>query len=890
MADNQFYAAIDLGTTNSVFSYANIVRNKMKPVVLEIERKNDTGSRSRSPLLPSVVFYYKNKEGKMVNDVGDYAKSRYGTRSGYVCKSVKSLMGISDRVDLVEEIEDKTPSDVSGQILSYMLNNAKKRLFQSELNDVVITVPASFDSDQCQATIDAAKKAGINVENMHDILLYEPKAVIYDFMRMQEDGEIPSNLLSLDTDKNIMVFDLGGGTLDVTIHKVGYSEEGIINIKDIAISRYTQIGGDNFDEILAAEMLKRFEKMCEVKVSIKRREEVMCKLRKLAEHLKTDLSQEYENASIAGVELDDEYEFEVMDINLYDSYAYEDYFTKKEIEEIVTPLIGKGYTKKDVAMIQNMGERDVNNIIYPILDVLEKAGAGVNIDAVILNGGMTKFYLIKNRLREFFGFDPLTTSDPDLAVARGAVYYHYCLHKYNVRSIQSKQMEEVDDTTVEEIKQDIKRTNIFNTDTILNDSINIGLRGEYVSLLIPAGTELPFRSEEIRDRFTLDKETSTVGIEMYLGRGKTKNIPNRRIATRTVDFKKSFPAGTPISFQIYINSMRMMTLEAWITGKPKTKTIMEMDMASLKTAVKSSKDIATTEKIKLNAKSEINNLKNLAERNKTKAGHAFNETIANSIKAIGLAANPEDFFEPCMDAAGQCKQNDMMLAYIYSIALEFKDSWTEQQNRQILNMAKRHFDSNFSFIPQHHYVQRKAISLIAELELDFTGFVENYFNISGDTSDIIRSAMIFCVVSKEDSDEKLARFLKDNVKASDMNEHIARILNQRYGYGTTKENQQYFAKFVKILADGLKVKDKNAIPKYLPVLITELCSLDVHNPLRDDTHTVKYVWKALKVYLDNEEDVEFRDILKMIWDGKLLTTEKLQYVRGFMLNPEALHK
>lgn len=64
-------------------------------------------------------------------------------------------------------------------------------------------------------------------------------------------------------------------------------------------------------------------------------------------------------------------------------------------------------------------------------------------------------------------------------------------------------------------------------------------------------------------------------------------------------------------------------------------------MASLKTAVKSSKDIATTEKIKLNAKSEINNLKNLAERNKTKAGHAFNETIANSIKAIGLAANPK---------------------------------------------------------------------------------------------------------------------------------------------------------------------------------------------------------------------------------------------------------
>ena len=66
-----------------------------------------------------------------------------------------------------------------------------------------------FDSDQCQATIDAARKAGINVENMHDVLLYEPKAVIYDFMRMQECGEIPSDLLSLDTEKNVLVFDLG---------------------------------------------------------------------------------------------------------------------------------------------------------------------------------------------------------------------------------------------------------------------------------------------------------------------------------------------------------------------------------------------------------------------------------------------------------------------------------------------------------------------------------------------------------------------------------------------------------------------------------------------------------------------------------------------------------
>ena len=384
MSEKQYYTAIDLGTTNSVIAYGNIQNNVMRPIVLELDRKNDMGSKSRNPLLPSVVFYYKNNEGKIVTDIGDYAKSRYGTRAGYVCKSVKSLMGTTDQVPLVEEIPDKTPSDVSAQILSFMVNSAKKRLFQNELSDVIITVPASFDSDQCQATIDAARKAGINVENMHDVLLYEPKAVIYDFMRMQECGEIPSDLLSLDTEKNVLVFDLGGGTLDVTIHKVGYTNTGILNIKDLAISRYYFTWRlTNFDELLAADMLKRFEEINGIKVSIKRKEEVMCKLRKLAEKLKVDLSQAYDSARMSDIELPEDYELEVMDIDLYDSYAYADTYTKSDVERIVSPLMGGKYKISDVSKIQHMDEKEVNNIIYPILDVMDKCGKDVKIDAVI---------------------------------------------------------------------------------------------------------------------------------------------------------------------------------------------------------------------------------------------------------------------------------------------------------------------------------------------------------------------------------------------------------------------------------------------------------------------------------------------------------------------------
>lgn len=875
MSEKQFYAAIDLGTTNSVIAYGNVNQNdKMKPIVLELDRKNETGSTSRNPLLPSVVFYYKNNEGNMVTDVGDYAKSRYGTRDGYVCKSVKSLMGETNQVPLVDEIPDKTPADVSGQILSYMVNSAKKRLFQKELRDVVITVPASFDSDQCQATIDAARKAGINVENMHDILLYEPKAVIYDFMRMQEDGEIPSDLLSLENDKNVLVFDLGGGTLDVTIHKVGYSKEGILNIKDLAISRYTKLGGDNFDELLALDMLKRFEEAYGIKVSIKRREEVMCKLRNHAEKLKKDLSIEYENAKMSDIDLPDDYEFEVMDVSLYDAYAFEEYYTKAQIEQIVSPLMGYKYTKDDVSRIQRMDEKDVGNIIYPVLDVLDKAGKDIKIDAVILNGGMTKFYLIRNRLNDFFGFEPLATSDPDLAVARGAVYYHYCLHKYNVRKIDYT-AGEAGGNAVE--KEETSKS-AFSTGTILNDSINLGLRGEYVSLLIPAGTELPYRSEEIRDRYKLEKATNTIGIEMFLGRGKTKNLPNRRIATRVVKFANSYPANTPISFQIYINSLRMMTMEAWITDRPKTKTIMEMDMASLKVTEKTSKGIGAIGKMQLNAKSEMNDLKVLAERNKKGQGHELNDQITKTLEAIGQASNPQDFFEPCMRLAGTCQQSDAMLGYIYTIGVFFKDGWDAGQKSQVLTMAKSHFTPYATFTKQNSYVLRKAMELIAVMDPGFVDFCTEYLTrVPGDNNQLKQAVLQFAVLHSPD-DVKVAGFLETFLKTPDLNRWIADALIQRYGRGTDKENHKKLAKLVKNLAGGFSTQDRASVPKYLPVLIAELCSNDTDNPLQADSYTIKPVWKAVEKYLADEVNEVFSSAIVNIWNGTELTEEENQAV------------
>ena len=876
MAEKQYYTAIDLGTTNSVIAYGNIAKDELKPQVIEVERKNDTGSISRGQLLPSVVYYYRNKEGEMVTDVGDYAKSRYGTRTGYVCKSVKSLMGVADRVPLVDEIEDKTPADVSARILSCMLRAGKKWLFQKELRDVVITVPASFDSDQCQATIDAARKAGIDVENTHDILLYEPKAVIYDFMRMQEAGEIPSDLLSLEAPKNIMVFDLGGGTLDVTLHRVSCTREGIYDIKDLAISRYTLLGGDNFDRLLAADMLHRFEETNGIKVSIKRRDEVLGKLQKLAEHLKMELSLAYENARANEKELSDDYEFEEVDINLYDSYAFECIYTKAEIEKILAPLMGYGYKREDVRNIQRMSEKDVDNIIYPILDVLDKAGGDVKIDAVLLNGGMTKFYLIRERLKEFFGFEPLGTSDPDLSVARGAVYYHYCLHKY---SIHWTDLAGAGQETCAEKKE----KNIFHTGTILNDSINVGLRGEYVSLLIPAGTPLPYRSEEIRDQYKLDKATDTIGIELFLGRGRTKNLPNRRIATRVVRFPGVYPANTPISFQIYIDSMRMMTMEAWITDRPRTKMRMEMDMASLKTTAKTVRGIGTTGKMHLNARSEMNGLKMLAERNKNRPGHELNAQIENALGAISQASNPEDFFEPCMETARTCLQSDVMLGYLYSIGISFKDSWEEGQKKQLLRIAGNHFRPAAASIRQNSYVLRKALELIAVADPGFVDFYTEYLTRVPEEKCQIKQAMFQFVVQNEIDDAKVAKFYERFFKASDLNKWIANALIARYGRGCEKTSQKKLAKLARTLIGAVAASDRTTVPPYLVVLLAELFGSDTENPLQEDKYAAKPAWQAVKNYLAWEPNEAFASAIVNIWNGVELTEAEAAAVQGAMM-------
>lgn len=442
---------IDLGTTNSVLAVVNEKPNgDLVSKVVDLSRAVDSyavpgGSKymyQKKPLLPSYVYYRPESEYSSI--VGDYAKGMYAKRPHLVVKSIKSQMGNAVAEGMVAEIPDKTPARISSRILMHMLNQASK-IYHQDIRDAVITVPANFDAAMCKATLEAAAMAGVIVRRPNGtekpILLSEPNAVMYDLINQIRNGEVHASILDLSEPRQVMVFDIGGGTLDITLHTIKWRDEAksLLKVDEIATNRYTLLGGDDFDEVIAKEMFNRYlakyeDSPAAVEAIRKEQTSVMAQLRIFAEGLKLELSNRKLEAELGdsawGWDDEEEEGFAVGGHMGSTGFAYDDYFTTEEIEGFLEPFMGRDLVLDDYKRLSAI--KETNTIVYPILDVLHKAAAKlgddqVRVDAVVLNGGMSKFYMVQQRLKAFFGFDPIVALDPDQAVARGAAIYHHYL-------------------------------------------------------------------------------------------------------------------------------------------------------------------------------------------------------------------------------------------------------------------------------------------------------------------------------------------------------------------------------------------------------------------------------------------------------------------------------
>ncbi|QJG66908.1 molecular chaperone DnaK [Mycoplasma phocoenae] len=340
---------IDLGTTNSVVS---IIENK-QPKVLEAP----SGKRTT----PSVVSF-KNNE----TIVGEVAKRQLETNPDAVA-SVKRLMGTSETVHVNNK--DYKPEEISALILSYMKEYAEKKIGHS-VKKAVITVPAYFDNAQREATKNAGKIAGLDVVR----IINEPTAAALAF--------------GLDKDQSksqkVLVFDLGGGTFDVSILEM---EEGTFDV--LSTSGDNNLGGDDWDHKIVDWMVSEIEK--EHKYNPTKDKMAMARLKEESEKAKIALS----NSSVASISLPFLAVTEEGPINV------ELELKRSEFE----------------LMTQDLLER----VKKPILDALKEANIEASeLDEILLVGGSTRMPAVQELVEKVVGKKPNHSINPDEVVSIGA--------------------------------------------------------------------------------------------------------------------------------------------------------------------------------------------------------------------------------------------------------------------------------------------------------------------------------------------------------------------------------------------------------------------------------------------------------------------------------------
>ena len=716
---NDLCVGIDLGTTNSVLATINVKANgDIVSKVVDIPRAVDMYStmnnekkfqQSKKPTLPSCVYYDEERNYQMI--VGDFAKSRYSLRPHLVAKSIKSQMGKAFAEGLTDGIPDKTPAQISARILEHMIK-ATEKIYRTEIHDAIITIPASFDSAMSKATRDAPQLAGITVTNPdgseRPVLLYEPRAVIYDFVNQVHNGEIAGQILDLSTSKNVMVFDLGGGTLDITLHRLVRRKDNpdILKIEDIAINRYTLLGGDDFDEEIAKHMFQRYlmrhQKHPDIVNKIRREENsVMAQLRIYAEELKLELSSRHSDDYIKS-EWDDEEDedFPIGGTINSTGYAYDDTFSTEDIEKILSPFMRTDLKFEDYKKFEEI--RDTKNIIYPILDVLDKAAKklktdDLKIDAVIMNGGMSKFYMVTNRLEKFFGFAPISVLDPDLSVARGAAIYHNYLHKYE--SMQEDMLKIGEMSAVENISNKIQPKERFSpiewSKPILNDALYLGTRNDTHVMIVPTGAELPYKSEVMTGYRIMP------GNDRIIFPIQRKNLDNtyRTIARGKIHFSRFYKESCFVALQIYMGENKVIKLKAWSSQDEKGLYIIEEGNVDIvigdESKIENGSKVIPQDGSKLNPIAELDAIEqkcrafeNIRVKNfgTQKKQSAIATQIKTLVQQVINAGNPNDFAEPILRGIYK-HSTEEFTKRCFIIARRIGENWTKAQKRRLASLC-----------------------------------------------------------------------------------------------------------------------------------------------------------------------------------------------------------